>query len=91
MANVGEEVFSQQVTARFGLVLTDESVRSIACDLGWSDEWLQTKRTRAKAAMPKSGDIAVMFGNPPVPPPNVNGPLLMPGPRNMPEACCGID
>ena len=62
MASVGQDVFAAQVTNKFGLVLTDESVRSIASELGWQDDWLMTNRRRGKAPPPpKSGDLAHMF------------------------------
>ena len=62
LASVGEEQFATQVTSKFGLVLTDEGVRSIASELGWQDDWLITNKRRAKAAaVAKSGDLAHMF------------------------------
>ena len=66
--SVTPDVFCSQVSNRFGLVLTDESIQGIASDLGWQDEWLITSKRRAKAPPPKSGDLAAMFAS--VPPPS---------------------
>ena len=59
--SVTSEGFASQVTSRFGLMLTDDSVQGIAEGLGWSDVWLQTVGRRPKAPPPKSGDLAAMF------------------------------
>ena len=59
--SVTSEGFASQVTSRFGLMLTDDSVQGIAEGLGWSDVWLQTLGRRPKAPPPKSGDLAAMF------------------------------
>ena len=59
--SVSHDVFCTQVSNRFGLVLTDESVQGIASDLGWQDEWLITNKRRTKAPPPKSCDLASMF------------------------------
>ncbi|CAK9106912.1 unnamed protein product, partial [Durusdinium trenchii] len=42
LQNVSQDVFNSQVVNKFSLVLTDENIRAIACDLGWQDEWLIT-------------------------------------------------
>lgn len=60
---VGEEVFHQQVTARFGLQLSDEAVTGIAQELGWQDSWMGVSRRKAAPA-PKSGDVVEMFAPP---------------------------
>lgn len=84
---VTAEVFQAQVTNRFGLVLTDETLQSIAGDMGWSDSWFNTSKRRPKAPPPKSGDLAAMFVEPgasPMPSPLMN-PLMPPplGPTMM--------
>ena len=61
---VTPEVFAQQVTNRFGLMLNDEAVQAIASDLGWSDEWMITNKRKAKAPAPKSGDIVQLLAPP---------------------------
>lgn len=76
---VSHEVFQNQVTNRFGLVLDDESLHAIAGDLGWSDTFLVINRRRAKAPPPKSGDLTAMFApaGSPMPSPVMN-PLMPP-------------
>ncbi|CAK9061918.1 unnamed protein product [Durusdinium trenchii] len=51
-----DALISRSVVNKFSLVLTDENIRAIACDLGWQDEWLITNRkVKGRCATMKLG------------------------------------
>jgi hypothetical protein len=63
VAGMGGQVFQEMVLDKFGLVLDDESVTSVATPLGWNSQWLGTRQ--ARPPVPASHDITAMLNNAP--------------------------
>jgi len=63
VAGMGDQVFQEMVLDKFGLVLDDESVTSVATPLGWNSQWLGTRQ--ARPPVPASHDITAMLNNAP--------------------------
>eukprot|EP00435_Cladocopium_sp_Y103_P065995 s308_g28.t1 len=62
VAGMGAQVFQEQVLDKFGLVLDNEMVTSVATALGWNPQWLST---RQRPPVPVSHDITAMLNNAP--------------------------
>ena len=67
VAGMGPDTFKTQVLDRFGLVLDDEAVNSVAVPLGWQSAWLGTRQGKAAPPTP-SHDITAMFNHLPTEP-----------------------
>ena len=92
VAGIGRAQFDATVVRKLPLVGNDESIFSMARELGWSAEWVAAKRpqpTTAAGSVDSSGDIAAVLtgGGRVTPPPAAMAVGPVPGSSAVPAAC----